>query len=360
MNIDLDRLLGSTESTFTLRERPSRVVGKKCSECDDGVISECTVRLCRICGEILTDIFDVETAAQSAGSSSGGDVMNFFDLLGDDVRAAIQESMAQSQPDRQISTEYLSKLGKVVLDCRRGLLHDIVLSFGMLSIMGTLATFGPIPQKELAAHLVFGDPEYGENLIFSNSLMCTGAAVLLRRGKVSFAKKALSAQSSGAAALIVCQSFDVWPFVMTDSANELLGIELNIPIIMISQADSLLLEKILTLSDERGQIKNKHRNSDKSNEKVPNSIGSSPASMLCKLSCGGFEDECSICQEKMLEGNTILKLTCRHAYHAECVQIWLERHNTCPLCRNEMPRHVGPKKGPSRTNETTLDMPYFN
>ena len=360
MNIDLDRLLGSTESTFNLRERPPRVVGKKCSECDDGVISECTIRLCRICGEILSDIYDVETAAQSAGATSRGDVMNFFDLLGDDLRAAIQESIAQSQPDRQISTEYLSKLGKVVLDSRRGLLHDVVISFGMLSIMGTLATFGPIPQKELEAHLVFGDPEYGENSIFSNNVVCVGAVVLLRRGKVSFAKKALSAQSSGAAALIVCQSFDVWPFVMTDSTNELLGVELNIPVVMISQTESLLLEKLLIVRDERGQIKNKHRNSDQSNKKVPNTIESSAASVLCKLSCGGFEDECSICQEKMLEGNTVLKLTCRHAYHAECVQIWLERHNTCPLCRNEMPRHVGPKKQPSRTNETTLDMPYFN
>ena len=63
-----------------------------------------------------------------------------------------------------------------------------------------------------------------------------------------------------------------------------------------------------------------------------------------KLLCGNFEEECSICQDNMVEGNTALKLTCRHAYHADCVQMWLEKHNTCPLCRNEMPRHKGPKK----------------
>ena len=360
MNIDLERLLGSVESTFTLRSQPSRVVGKKCGQCDDGVISERTVRLCRICGEVLTDVFDPETVVQSSPSNGSGNATNFFDLLGDDLRAAIQQSMALSQPDRQISTEYLSKLGKVVLDSRRGLLYDVVVSFGMLSIMGTLAAFGPIPQKELAAPIIFGDPEFGESPMLRNNLECSGSVVLLKRGKVSFATKAISAQSSGAAALIVCQSFEVWPFVMTDSASELYGVELHIPVIMISQADSLLLEKLLSARDQKGHIKNEQKSNDKNDDKIPSCEALSRISVPCKLSCGGFEEECSICQEKMLTGDTVLKLTCRHAYHAECVQIWLERHNTCPLCRNEMPRHVGPKKRQPGSNEMPLDMPYFN
>ena len=325
--IDLDQLLGSVDSVFTSRPPPPKVIGKKCPDCDDGMALDPKDRLCRICGEELVDVVETPDAAALSQEGRGRDAMNFFDLLGDDLRAAIQASMAQSEPDRQISTEYLSKLGRVVLDGRRGLLYDVVVHVGPLTFMGTLATFGPIPQQELSATALFGDPENGDAPL-SNAALCSGAIVLLRRGKVSFASKAITAQSSGAAALIVCQTFDVWPFVMTDSANELASVELKIPVIMVSHADSLILEKLLSVTTDNGQRSGqKEETSGESNHKQGNREESpSSPSFSCKLVCGRFEEECSICQEIMLEGNTVLKLTCRHAYHADCVQTWLERY----------------------------------
>jgi hypothetical protein len=120
--------------------------------------------------------------------------VNFFDLLGDDLRNAIQASMAQALPDRQISVEYLSSLGKVILDNRRGLLYDIVIHLGPLTVMGIIASFGPFPQKEMTASLIIGDPEFGEKNLDND---CTNTMVLLKRGKVSFAAKAITAQNSG-------------------------------------------------------------------------------------------------------------------------------------------------------------------
>jgi hypothetical protein len=117
---------------------------------------------------------------------------------------------------------------------------------------------------------------------------------------------------------------------------ELLGIEIKIPIIMISQRDSVLLERLLNKNNSPKKGATEYNSNSTSIEK-----NSSFESLQCKLVCGRFEEECSICQEIMMEGNVVLKLSCRHAYHTECVQTWLERHNTCPLCRNEMPVRTG-------------------
>ena len=42
-------------------------------------------------------------------------------------------------------------------------------------------------------------------------------------------------------------------------------------------------------------------------------------------------------------GEEILKLHCRHCYHTACVMGWLEGHNTCPMCRHQMPKEEDEK-----------------
>jgi hypothetical protein len=141
---------------------------------------------------------------------------------------------------------------------------------------------------------------------------------------------------------------------MTDNSNELSGIEITIPIIMISQRDSILLERLLDKNNSQKKYA-KESSLDK------DSPAFSKSELLqCKLVCGRFEEECSICQEIMMEGNTVLKLSCRHAYHTQCVETWLERQNTCPMCRNEMPVHTGPPKKQPGSEPTVQNMPYFN
>ncbi|CAF2156677.1 unnamed protein product [Brassica napus] len=47
--------------------------------------------------------------------------------------------------------------------------------------------------------------------------------------------------------------------------------------------------------------------------------------------------ECSVCLSKF-EDVEILRLLpkCKHAFHIECIDEWLEQHATCPLCRNRV------------------------
>lgn len=47
--------------------------------------------------------------------------------------------------------------------------------------------------------------------------------------------------------------------------------------------------------------------------------------------------ECSVCLSKF-EDIEILRLLpkCKHAFHIDCIDHWLERHSTCPLCRHRV------------------------
>ncbi|XVF52341.1 hypothetical protein PTKIN_Ptkin05aG0010800 [Pterospermum kingtungense] len=47
--------------------------------------------------------------------------------------------------------------------------------------------------------------------------------------------------------------------------------------------------------------------------------------------------ECAICLVEFTDDDTIRLLTiCCHVFHKECVDLWLESHKTCPVCRAEL------------------------
>lgn len=46
--------------------------------------------------------------------------------------------------------------------------------------------------------------------------------------------------------------------------------------------------------------------------------------------------ECVVCLGEQLIGDPAAKLPCGHLFHVGCVQQWLERHCTCPVCRYEL------------------------
>lgn len=46
-------------------------------------------------------------------------------------------------------------------------------------------------------------------------------------------------------------------------------------------------------------------------------------------------EECSICLDYFNNDKKIIKLNCDHIFHTECIKLWIENNNTCPLCRTK-------------------------
>jgi len=49
------------------------------------------------------------------------------------------------------------------------------------------------------------------------------------------------------------------------------------------------------------------------------------------------DKECSVCKCTYQKGDGCTELPCGHYYHNDCILPWLERSNSCPLCRYELP-----------------------
>ncbi|KZV23797.1 hypothetical protein F511_22859 [Dorcoceras hygrometricum] len=71
----------------------------------------------------------------------------------------------------------------------------------------------------------------------------------------------------------------------------------------------------------------------------PTSINNLPI-LLYKSSCSDIdagritETDCCICIGPFREGEKMKMLPeCKHCFHSECVDEWLNAHSSCPLCR---------------------------
>ncbi|XP_057777259.1 E3 ubiquitin-protein ligase MPSR1-like [Salvia miltiorrhiza] len=49
---------------------------------------------------------------------------------------------------------------------------------------------------------------------------------------------------------------------------------------------------------------------------------------------GGEDNQCAICLE---EWEKAKRMPCKHSFHGECIENWLNIHGSCPICRYEMP-----------------------
>ncbi len=45
-----------------------------------------------------------------------------------------------------------------------------------------------------------------------------------------------------------------------------------------------------------------------------------------------LEQECQVCYETFVVGERFKMLPCLHKYHVNCIDAWLVRKPTCPVC----------------------------
>ena len=289
-----------------------------CYECEIDLTAD--HRLCPQCGGRTVKKAQAVAAATSA-TEAGNGIFGRFASVEDYIRQIFEESLTAMAPSKQISADYLKNLGRIIVDERRSILHDTTLDVGPLRILAVPASFSSVTSSSLClcGELMFGDPRFGDAALQEPA---AGKIVILERGKVTFAQKALAAQAAGAIALVITQNAAIWPFLMTDSAGELSStMSLDIPVVMISQADAAIVGNLI-------------------------SVKRTDAILRVTLK----DTICSICQDEVEEGQEVLKLHCRHVYHTTCVVSWLQSHNTCPLCRLQMPNDEeakGANNGPN-------------
>nr|CAD7568477.1 unnamed protein product [Timema californicum] len=49
------------------------------------------------------------------------------------------------------------------------------------------------------------------------------------------------------------------------------------------------------------------------------------------------DDKCPVCLKIHSLGEVVKVLPCNHSFHSACILPWLEKTNSCPLCRHQLP-----------------------
>lgn len=82
-------------------------------------------------------------------------------------------------------------------------------------------------------------------------------------------------------------------------------------------------------------------------ENDPNRYGTPPASKsaiegLPNISVteellASDSSQCAVCKDTFELRESAKQMPCKHIYHSDCILPWLELHNSCPVCRYELP-----------------------
>ena len=65
-------------------------------------------------------------------------------------------------------------------------------------------------------------------------------------------------------------------------------------------------------------------------------LGTPRASSTEEFLCAAFEQSCALHKEKCAichEGRDLMALECEHEFHRACIEQWVRRNPTCPICR---------------------------
>lgn len=48
---------------------------------------------------------------------------------------------------------------------------------------------------------------------------------------------------------------------------------------------------------------------------------------------------CVVCMSDFEDGEDLIILDCFHRYHKECIDSWLTKNSTCPICKTDIKKY---------------------
>lgn len=52
-----------------------------------------------------------------------------------------------------------------------------------------------------------------------------------------------------------------------------------------------------------------------------------------------LDENCAICYNSIDEGQKIAKIQCIHKFHTSCLNKWIKKRQSCPLCQSSIQLH---------------------
>lgn len=96
--------------------------------CDNCIHYELDQRLCPQCGSVTIARSNLATSSSSTDNVA---IIRGLPSVEDYIRQIFEESLMTMAPSKQISADYLKKLGRIIVDESRSILYDTTLDIGV-------------------------------------------------------------------------------------------------------------------------------------------------------------------------------------------------------------------------------------